>query len=653
MPSLNDASSLWSAFDAFKPREKTRFQRWASDRMVNEYGRPFDHMAYPHHGAPGGPMDAFGDASIREIVEQYGTRLGKTFFGQCCTLKCADEDPCPMIFATATEELCKRVIGRTYAICNHRQHLKDLLRYSYERGQKATLIKFKGCVMPGAWARSPATLGDITAVFGHANEVPKWEHASTSKEAHPLELFGDRFKDVQHISKALYEGTPTIKNRCPLEDLLIGGTNCSFMVPCPHCNKYQKLVMGNGTGHGLRYEKTEGGRSNKELARTSAHYQCEHCEGRIETHHRNWMMRRGVWCPLGCEVVDDVALRITEAWINRGELWDWRGWTTAEWVSGSPVINGPRASYHLSSLYALSLDWGDIAAKFVGSKSATAKLRNFVNQWLAETWETAKRSGTWESIFAKIGTNLGRGVVPTWAETVCVGVDRQEDFFVFVVVAANKERRLHVMDYGLIDSERDLAGLLGQEYSIEGKSQTMSARFMLVDSGHKTSEIYSLCKKHKRMLPSKGASIGLAGFYQIKKLGKKSSHPGLKVVFLDGDSTQDWVDRALYSTEKELPNSISMFSAEQDEAEVFVSQLMNEQIEYVNNVTNHQKARWVRINEHLPNDARDCVRSGLVGCLMAMKSRPMRSFSVKNKPTGQVSMSPTVQSPDIPRVKLS
>lgn len=644
MAAINDASCLRRAFDAFTPRERTRFQQWAGNRMVNEYGRPFDHTAYPHHGAPGGPMDAFDDPKVREIVEQYGTRLGKTFFGQCCSIKMADEDPSPMLFATATEELCKRVIGRLYSICGHRPYLKELLRYQHEKGQKATLVKFKGCVMPGAWARSPATLGDITAVFGHANEVPKWEHASTSKEAHPLELFGDRFKDVQHISKALYEGTPTIKSRCPLEDMLVSGWHCSFMVPCPHCHKYQKLVMGDGKEHGLRYEKTESGRSNRELARTSAYYQCQHCAGRIETNHRPWMMRRGVWCPAGCDVVHEAALTITESWLVSGELWRWRGWKTAEWVSGEPVNNGPRASYHLSSLYALSLDWGDVAAKFVGSKGTTAKLRNFVNQWLAETWETAKRSGTWESVFAKIGTSLPRGIVPEWAEVVTVGVDRQEDFFVFVVVAANKERRLHVMDYGLIDTERDLAGLLNQDYQVEGSSQTKSARFMLVDSGHKTSEIYNLCKRHKRMIATKGASISLAGFYQLKKLGEKSSHPGLKVVFLDGDSTQDWVDRAIYVVENGQPNSLSMYAAEQDEAEAFISQLMNEQIEYVNNVTNHSKGRWVRINENLPNDARDCLRSGLVGCLMALKSMPMRKFSVKPK---------TSHGGDVPVVKLS
>ena len=146
------------------------------------------------------------------------------------------------------------------------------------------------------------------------------------------------------------------------------------------------------------------------------------------------------------------------------------------------------------------------------------------------------------------------------------------------------------------------------------------------------------------MIATKGASISLAGFYQVKKLGDKSSHPGLKVVFLDGDSTQDWVDRAIYVVDNGQPNSLSMYAAEQDEAEGFISQLMNEQIEYVNNVTNHSKGRWVRINENLPNDARDCLRSGLVGCLMALKSMPMRKFSVRPKSSN---------GGDVPVVKLS
>ena len=576
-------------------------------------------------------MDAVDDSSVRELVIQFGTRLGKTFFGQCCALKRADEDPCPMLFATATEDLCKRVMARTYSICNQREHLKQLLRYQYEKAQKATFIRFSSCAMPGAWARSPATLGDLTAVFGHASEVDKWEHASTSKEAHPIELFGDRFKDVQSISKALYEGTPTIKNRSMIEDLRLGGWDCSFMVPCPHCKRYQKLVMGDGAGRGVRYEKTEAGRSDRELARRSASYQCEHCEGKIETNHRNWMMRRGVWCPVGCSVRDAEALRVAEAWVLSGELWTWKGWESAFWIEGTPINNGPRASYHLSSLYALSLDWGDIAAKFVDAKKTTVKLRNFVNQWLAETWETAKRKGTWESVLAKIGTDLPRGVVPKWAKCVTVGVDRQEDFFVFVVCAMDHDRRLHVVDCGLIDTEADLIGLLSQNYTVEESGEQMSARFMLVDSGHKTSEIYAVCARHRRMIPSKGSSLPLAGFYQLKKMGKKSSHPGLKVVFLDSDSTQDWVDRAIYVVERGEANSLSLFSMESDEAEAFVSQLMNEQTEYVTGATNHQKARWVRINENLPNDYRDCVRSGLVASMMAIKSQPMRKFTVKPK----------------------
>lgn len=641
---VTDTSPFESFYDSFTPRERTRSQEWAHNRMVNEYGRPFDHAAYPHHGAPGGPMDAFDDAGVREIVLQFGTRLGKTFFGQCCTLKLADEDPCPMLFATATEELCKRVIGRTYAICNQRPHLKELLRYQHEKGQKSTLMRFKGCVMPGAWARSPSTLGDLTAVWGHANEVPKWEYASTSKEAHPLELFGDRFKDVIHISKALYEGTPTIKNRCPIEELRLGGWDCDYMVPCPHCRQYQRLVNGDGQGAGLRYEKLETGRSNRDLARRSAYYQCAHCEGKIETHHRSWMMRRGVWCPAGCEVVNDEALDLTERWITNRELWKWRGVKSAAWLNGDPLNNGPRASYRLSSLYALSLDWGDVAAKFVSSKSVPNKLRNFVNQWLAETWETAKRSGTWESLYKKIGTDYARGVCPSWSDCVAIGVDRQEDFFVFVVVAANRERRLHIVDFGIIETEIDLLGLLGQEYAVENRSDVYSARFMLVDSGHKTSEIYSICRKNRRMLPSKGASTSLAGYYQIKKLSDKSSHPGLKVVFLDSDSTQDWVDRALYVQETGSENSLTMFATEPDEAEGFISQLMNEQIEYVTSTTNHSKGRWVRINEHVPNDARDCLRSALVGVLMALKAQPMRKFVMRDRRPGNK---------DVPVIKLS
>ena len=649
------AAWLTSAFLAFAPTPEVRTLEFAMERMTNEFGRPYDHWSYPHLGAPGGPMDARDCPWVRTESLQFATRLGKTFLGQVFSICAAVHDPGPQLLATPMEDLTRQIMQREYEILDHRPQLAALLRHKSDKMRKMIHIRYRnGAQVFGAWARSVKTLADKTAKYGHAAELDKWEHQTTSREAHPLKLFDDRFKDVLSVSFRLYESTPTIKGRSSIERLLNAGWNCRFFVPCPHCKRYQKLAIGGEeTTFGIKWDRRPDGKSDPELARRSARYCCEHCWKPIDSTRRQWMMRRGVWCPEGCDVVGIEALRITEEFITSGKpSWVFDGWRSASWVSGAAVNDGPNASHQLSSLYALSLDWGDIAAEFLRVKDVPSFLRNFVNQWKGETWEIAKRSETWETLATRLTCETPRGLVPSWATTVAIGVDRQEDVLPWVAVALDSTRRVHVLDYGLVETPDEIEGLLNHQWQRE-IGGTVEARFVLPDTGYKASEIYQLAKKHKRVLPARGSSTALAGYYQRKQLGKKSSHPGVKVVWIDGDTTQDWVDRALFVVERGQPNSLSLFAGNAPDHEAICCQLLNEQMTYATDSSNHSKGRWERIDEHTPNDYRDALRYAFVGGLIGLKSQPLRTFKAKEKANETSGTVPSVQSGEIKRVKLS
>ena len=49
-------NNFTKAFRAFRPSPRVRTIRWSIDNVVNDQGRPYDHAAYPHLGAPGGPL---------------------------------------------------------------------------------------------------------------------------------------------------------------------------------------------------------------------------------------------------------------------------------------------------------------------------------------------------------------------------------------------------------------------------------------------------------------------------------------------------------------------------------------------------------------------------------------------------------------------
>src|ERR1041385_8999733 len=96
---------LEAAAAAIEPRERMRTLHWARKYIFTAEGRPYDHAAYPHLGAPGGPMDAFDCPQYLSIWLQWASRLGKSFFGQCALQKTADMAPCPMMFASSDQKL--------------------------------------------------------------------------------------------------------------------------------------------------------------------------------------------------------------------------------------------------------------------------------------------------------------------------------------------------------------------------------------------------------------------------------------------------------------------------------------------------------------------------------------------------------------------
>ncbi|HSG73531.1 MAG TPA: terminase gpA endonuclease subunit [Planctomycetaceae bacterium] len=502
---LHDVSFLRAAFLAFTPSQRTRTLVWSIDNMVNDQGRPYDHHAFPHLGAPGGPMDSFDDPLVRTISMQYATRLGKTFFAQCCLLKTAFTDPCPMMSASSVEKLCKEVIGRLYKTLEQRPKLESKLLKG-ETKRKQDTLELLDCVIYGAWSRSTSTLADKNIKVGHAGEFDKWEYFETSNEAHPHKLFEDRFKDYMSVRKIIFEGTPTIDGESPIESKRRAGWNCYYYVPCPHCQHYQYLSMGGADSEfGLKYDAGPDGKNGATAAR-SAYYQCIGCQGKIEDYSRAWMMQRGVWVPEGCDIVHEEALRVAETALADPEDYAWKGWSAADWTAGEPVRGGEDASYKLSSLYALSLGWGDIAREFVNSKAKPHLLQNFVNQWLGETWQVRRRAKDPSEVASMLRGDRMLGEIGEEIAILTLGVDVQEGHFVWVLCGWDIRENCYVIEYGEALTWKDLlGGVIAQRYdTLDG--DPMELCMVGIDSGFATDEIYKMCSSVKggRVRPTKG-----------------------------------------------------------------------------------------------------------------------------------------------------
>lgn len=613
-----DASPLRRAFRAFRPTPRERLAHWSIDNVVNDQQRPYDHAAYPHLANPGGPMDAFDDPRVRTIALQWGTRLGKTFFAQCALAFTADIAPAPMMTASSIEQLALEVISRVYAIMRNRPHLAAKLK-KVEKHQRQDRIEFRNCLLRAAWSRSTSTLADKNIRVGHAGEYDKWEHPASSREAHPHKLFEDRFKDYQSVRKVIFEGTPTVTGESPIEARRLAGSDCRYEVPCPHCRRYQTLLMRGANGeYRIAWEKDEHGHSTPTIAYQTAHYLCAHCGGRCDDHHRPWMIRRGVWCPRGCAVDSTVAGQIAEANVAAGKpIHEWRGWKHAPWIRGTPDQDGQDASYQLSSLYALSLGWGDIGKEFVASRHKPQELRNFVNQWEGLTWQRRKARTTPEKIAERIGGKHPRGIVPPGGLFLTVSADRQAadgGFVVWTLLAHGAEERAWLVDHGMCLTLEELwLGVCRRHVPHADGGSPLVAAATIVDSGWNAKDTYDFCAAHPGCFPCKGANDDLDGAkYRFSAIGKKSrtGREGQTILWVATDLWEEDLQWRLENCLADEPRALTLSAAAARDP-AFLAQLLNGTLGDALDARGQVKLLWKKKDANEANDFRDAIRYGL------------------------------------------
>jgi phage terminase large subunit GpA-like protein len=654
LPDLNDTRDFAECWQAFQPPPAVRMLSWAEANVVTDLGRPYDRATYPHISAPGGPMDAFDDHLVRMIVLQWGVRLGKTFFGQCCCCKTAATNPAPMMFASPREKLGREQVQRLYEMVRKSPTLRTLLA-RHLRLQKQDLVEFTGCKMFVGWAKSASTLADKKAVVGHGTEIDKWEHSSTSTEGDPFDLFLDRFNDDYMFRKVIAEGTPTVKGKSRIERLRLLGWNASYYCPCPHCRRYQVIEFGGGeVQYGIKWDEAPDGRRNPELARRTARYVCRHCGAGIASEHRLWMMRRGAWAPEGCGVNDEVALAITE---GRRE-YSWRGWKHAEWVTGAAVRDGETASYQLSTLCALQIpEWGDFAKKFLEALSKKQALRSMVNQWFAQTWEDAARKQTWEQLGQRLIVDAAPEIVPAGFSLITCGVDKQEDHYVFAVEAWNATLNSHTVAYGTAGSLQELDELIFSRRFACADGGTLRLSLSLLDTGYRPAAVYRFCRKRKRLLGCKGSSSPLDAYATRKRLGPNTTSPGQRIALVDTQSTQDWIDQQLYTLKPGDDGAATLFAGSLGEHQDFLEQLLNDAPVTDVDTSNNPRERWKRVDEHSPNDYRDCRRYAFAALMLATRGSKPRTRRAPRRAPGSGAPAlpgPSGASPQrFPRVRLN
>ncbi len=467
-------------------------------------GTPFDGDRIPWGY---GPCEAWDDPETREVILQWGTRLGKTTLGIQIIGKCASTAPRPGLFATSTQTIAKRIVNtKIYPALNHNPKTKDLL--PSPRWWTSEEVRLSSSSWYVAWSGSSSQLADLSAFYGWFNELDKWsmdeQQGGEAGEGDSLDQAMERFKEFVNYKVGM-ECSPSTKSKSRIAKKLAQSDNRRYLVPCPHCGNYQVLKLGSlESKGGIKFERLSDGSSDPTLARNTAVYICEHCDLEILDEHRPKMMQAGVWAPEGCHVDD------------QGR------------IEGNPIRSKRIAGFQLSSLYSLQMRWGDIAEKFVLSSANPQSLRMFINGWLAETWEPFKSKSDPLEVGAVLTVDTPEGIIPAWATHVFAGVDVQQDCYVYWVVAMDDKEREHLVTHGKCETLEQLEAIvITREFEHEDGGDPLFPAMTLIDSGYKTREIYRFCDKfvgtQHSVFPCKGANSDCGGkaYQEVDSTTKK------------------------------------------------------------------------------------------------------------------------------------
>ena len=608
---------------AFEPAPDVGLAEHSIRCVINEEGRPFDFLAFPHLVACGGPCDAFDADWVREIVLQWASRLGKTFLVLCGSLYMAELAPCNQMLAGHVQDLALQQAERIRSMGAHNPAFDNS---GLQTSQKKRL-EFCGNQIYAAWARSPGTLSNVNALYGGASELDLWERVSTSKHPDPEQMFAERFKDNDPIRKEIYESIPTLQGkyideneqerpRSRIEARRLQGTNCQFWVGCPFCGGRQVLTVDRVTAAG---------------------YQCEHCSETIADEYRKAFIRSGVWAPSGCTVEPDRATAAAQSRLellaetaerpaDASELVEirdamrWHGWAECDYVQGWNKKQPTVESFQLSSLYALSLSWERIAAE----KDKNGETQNFVNQWLGETFEVQEAEqvdleAEGRELAATIRGELPWGQLPEWVEYRILTIDRQKRTFPWMLTGWNAALDVvHVACAAAVLSFDELHALIE-------KTQPDA---ILMDCGYLQAQTYDWCVKMQEQgynaNPCKGAkaSTVIHHFkeYQIEdEYGFSAEYASIRRLDVNTQSTQEWVTELL-----ETRTRVRVWDAD---TQSICMELLND-VETVKQI----RSTWDRIDRTHPNDQRDNLRYAFVAAQYCKEQSQQQGFDL---PTGR------------------
>jgi len=318
-------------------------------------------------------MDAWNDPGVHTVVFMKSAQVGATEVLGNILGYIIDQDPGPALVLQPTLEM-----GEAWSKDRLAPMLRDCPSLTNKVGSPRSKDSdntlrhkaFPGGHLTVVGANSPAGLASRPIRYVLADEVDRYP-VSAGTEGDPLSLAVKRTTTF-HNRKVMIASTPTIRGMSRVEAEFEKSDQQYLHLPCPHCGAMQRLVWAQ-----VKWPKD---------TPEEAHYECEHCHGRIDDKHKPAMLALGEWTP-------------------------------------ESEFSGIRG-FHINELYSPWVRFADIATAFLRAKRAPETLRTWVNTALGETWEEAGEELDPDGLFNR---QEGFETPPDPVLVLTAGVDVQDD----------------------------------------------------------------------------------------------------------------------------------------------------------------------------------------------------------------------------------
>lgn len=426
------------------------------------------------------------------VVAMKGAQLGFSEAGFNWMGYVIDCVPGPMLIVQPTTEMSDR---------NVRQKIDPMIetcptlaakvpaKRSRDGGNNLKNKEFpNGFVIFGS-ANSSASLRSSSVRYLMLDEVDEYE-IDLGNQGDPIGLAKARTRAFGGKKKIYAPSTPTVEGKSRIADLFERSDQRWYYVPCPHCQQKQILQFEK-----LRWRKSEDG---KHLPDTVV-YVCEHCACEIPEYHKTDMLAAG------------------------------------EWIAHNPghKVRG----FHLSALYSPigMLSWVEIAEMWLDAQGNAAKLKEFTNTVLGQTWKERGEAPEWRRLYDR-REHYGIGTVPANGLVIFAGADVQKDRIEVEIVAYGRNMESWSVDYRVLPGNTDtpdgdafklLDKLLGETFDHEHGSR-LPIRKLAIDSGYNTNTVYAWVRKQQqnRVISVDGQEssatlVGIPKARDVKTSGKR------------------------------------------------------------------------------------------------------------------------------------